>query len=156
MRIALGSDHRGLRLKGVLKELLQQLGHSYQDFGCFDETACDYPDVAAKVARAVARGEFERGILVCSTGIGMCIAANKVHGIRAALCHDLFTTRRARQHNDANILCLGEEEVAEELAREMVKVFLTTEFEGGRHQRRLDKVHRLEDGLPLWGEGDNR
>lgn len=144
MRIALGCDHRGLMLKRAVMGFLTELGHNYEDFGCCDSTPVDYPDIARSVGNAVASGKFESGILVCSTGIGMSIAANKIREIRAALCHDVFTARQARQHNDANILCLGEEVVESDSALEIVKVYLSTEFEGGRHIRRLDKVRSLE------------
>jgi ribose 5-phosphate isomerase B len=107
MRIALGCDHRGFELKQVIMGLLQELGHSYHDFGCYGTDSVDYPDLAQKVGEAVASPDFDHGILICSTGIGMSIAANKIKGVRAALCHDTFTAQRARQHNDANILCLG-------------------------------------------------
>ena len=144
MRIAIGSDHRGFKLKQAIIKILAEDGHSYHDFGGYTEESIDYPDIAKEVARAVAKGDFERGILICSTGIGMCIAANKVCGIRAALCYDSFCALRARQHNDANILCLGGEVEAEQFA-EIVKIFLTEKFEGGRHQRRLDKIKAMED-----------
>ncbi len=144
MRIALGCDHRGLRLKRAVMGFLAELGHDCEDFGCYDSTPVDYPDITRSVSYAVASGEFERGILICSTGIGMSIAANKTKGIRAALCHDTFTACRARQHNDANVLCLGVEVVESDAALEIVKVYLSTEFEGGRHIRRLDKVRSLE------------
>lgn len=145
MRIAIGCDHRGLELKHSIMNLIDEIEHSYEDFGCYTTDSVDYPDIALKVAEAVARGDFERGILICDTGIGMCMAANKVKGIRAALCHDTFSTRRARQHNDGNILCLGagEEQVQEPVA-EILDAFLTTEFEGGRHQRRIDKIKAME------------
>ena len=107
MRIAIGCDHRGLDLKQFIIKLLSQTEHSYEDFGGYTAEPVDYPDIARKVAEAVAGGDFDRGILICDTGIGMCIAANKVKGIRAALCYDAFSARRARQHNDANVLCLG-------------------------------------------------
>ena len=143
MHIAIGCDHRGLNLKQSIIELVTQSGHSYDDFGCYTTDSVDYPDIAQKVAEAVARGDSEYGVLICSTGIGMSIAANKVKGIRAALCHDAFTARRARQHNDANILCLGEG-LAQDTVREIIDAFLTSQFEGGRHQRRLDKVRAME------------
>jgi ribose 5-phosphate isomerase B len=123
---------------------LEGMGHSCQDFGCYDEAPVDYPDIAGQVALAVVEGQSEKGILVCGTGIGMSMAANKVRGARAALCHNELTALRARQHNDANILCLGADLVEEGLAREIVSIFLNTEFEGGRHQRRLDKVLDME------------
>ena len=148
MRIAVGCDHRGLGLKGALMAYIGRLGHSCQDFGAYDEDPVDYPDIAGAVALAVMEGWSQRGLLVCGTGIGMSMAANKVRGARAALCHNGLTTLRARQHNDANILCVGAEVVEEDLAREMVRSFLDTGFEGDRHQRRLDKVRDLE-GRPL-------
>jgi len=123
--------------------MLTRMGHSYEDMGCYTAEAVDYPDIARKVAEAVARGDFDYGILICDTGIGMSIAANKVRGIRAALCHDGFCAGRARQHNDANILCLAARGNPE-AAGEIVSTFLTTPFEGGRHQRRLDKVRAME------------
>ena len=143
MRIAIGCDHRGLELKQFIIKLITEAKHNYEDFGSYTTNPVDYPDIAKKVAEAVARGDFERGILICNTGIGMSIAANKVKGIRAALCHDAFSARRARQHNDANILCLaGEKE--QDTVREIVKAFLSTKFEGGRHQHRLDKIKTME------------
>jgi len=127
-------------------EFLQQSGYSYQDFGCYSTESVDYPDFARKVGNAVASGEFEQGILICDTGIGMCIAANKIKGIRAALCHDTFSAKRARLHNDANILCLRGENIEVNEAREIVKTYLSTTFEGGRHILRLDKIKVLETG----------
>jgi ribose 5-phosphate isomerase B len=146
MRIALGCDHRGFKLKQAVMEFLQQSGYSYQDFGCYSTESVDYPDFAQKVGNAVASGEFEQGILICDTGIGMCIAANKIKGIRAALCHDTFTAKRARLHNDANILCLGGEDIEVNEALEIVKTYLSTTFEGGRHIPRLNKIKVLEIG----------
>ncbi len=143
MRIAIGCDHRGLKLKQLVMKLLVDAGHSYEDFGSYTTDPVDYPDIAKKVAEAVSRGDFERGILICDTGIGMCIAANKVNGIRAALCYDNFCALRARQHNDANILCLGARLRRKQIA-EIVNAFLTCEFEGGRHQRRVDKIKDME------------
>lgn len=143
MRIAIGCDHRGLELKQSIMKLLTEAGHSYEDFGTFTPDPVDYPDIAKKVADAVARSDFERGILICSTGIGMCIAANKVRGIRAALAYNGFSASRARQHNDANILCLGVDE-SRDMVREIVRTFLGTDFEGGRHQRRIDKIRAME------------
>ena len=144
MPIAIGADHRGLELKQFIIKLLSQMGHSYEDFGGYTAEPVDYPDIAQKVAEGVAKGDFDLGILICDTGIGMCIAANKVRGIRAALAHDTFSTRRARQHNDANILCLGTGETPETV-REIVEVFLNTQFEGGRHQKRIDKIRAIEE-----------
>ncbi len=142
MRIAIGCDHRGLKLKLAVMKLITDAGYSYEDVGCYTDEAVDYPDIALKVAKAVANGNFDRGILICSTGIGMCIAANKVNGIRAALCCDAFSAQRACQHNNANILCLGAEKAKE--IPEIVNAFLTCEFEGGRHQRRVDKIRDME------------
>jgi len=145
MRIALGSDHRGVGRKQAIIALLAGSSHELKDFGAYNTESVDYPDFARKVAEAVAGGEFERGILICDTGIGMSISANKVKGIRAALCCTVFNAQRARQHNNANILCLGggEGQLHDPLP-EIVDAFLTTEFEGGRHQRRLDKVTAME------------
>ncbi len=143
MRIAIGCDHWGVSPKPDIIKVITAAGHSYQDFGCYTTDPVDYPDIAQKVGEAVARGEFERGILVCGTGIGMSIAANKVKGIRAALCHDAFNAHQARQHNDANILCLGVQEEPG-LISEIVEAFLAGEFEGGRHLRRLKKIADME------------
>ncbi len=143
MRIAIGCDQHGLELKQSITKLITDAGHSYKDFGTYTTDPVDYPDIAQKVAQAVAGGNFARGILICGTGIGMCIAANKVKGIRAAQCFDTFCALRSRQHNDANILCLGAEEPQPQM-REIVNIFLTCEFEGGRHQRRVDKIKEME------------
>jgi ribose 5-phosphate isomerase B len=145
MRIAIGSDHRGVELKKTIINLLEETGHEFEDFGSYNTESVDFPDFALHVAEGVAGGNFERGILICDTGIGMCIAANKVKGIRAALCYNAFNARRARQHNDANILCLGggEGQLQDPVA-EIVNAFLNTEFEGGRHQRRIDKITAME------------
>jgi len=144
MKIAIGCDHRGFKLKKKLMEYLTEMGHTYHDFGSYDPSPVDYPDIASKVAAAVSRGEFDRGILVCGTGIGMAIAANKFPGIRAALALDTFLARRAREHIDANVLSLSAEETPEEKAKEIVQAFLTTEFEGGRHLRRIEKIGEIE------------
>ena len=143
MHIAIGCDHRGLNLKQFIIKLTTEAGHSYKDFGCYTADPVDYPDIAQKVAEAVARGDLEFGILICDTGIGMSIAANKVKGIRAALCYDAFSSRRARQHNDANILCLGAEKGANTM-HEIIDTFLTSQFEGGRHLSRLNKIKAME------------
>jgi len=145
MRIAIGNDHWGPELKQTIIQILAESGHSHEDFGCHTTDSVDYPDIAREVAEAVARGDYERGILICNNGIGMSIAANKVRGIRAALCYTAFNARRTRQHQDANILCLGAgKEQAQEAVAEIVNAFLTAEFEGGRHQRRLDKIRAIE------------
>jgi ribose 5-phosphate isomerase B len=145
-RIAIGCDHRGLALKEVIIPFLQNAGHSYQDFGCYSTDPVDYPDIAQKVGEAVASGNFDQGILICNTGIGISIAANKIKGIMAALCCDVFAAQRARQHNDANVLCLKGEDIDTESALEIVKTFLATDFEGGRHLRRVNKIRALEEG----------
>jgi len=144
MRIALGCDHRGFRIKQAIMEFLPKQNHNYHDFGCYNIESVDYPDIAQKVAEAVASGDFAQGILICSTGIGMSMAANKIKGIRAALCHDIFTAERARQHNDANILCLGGENIDVDLVLEIVRTYLSSNFEGGRHIPRLNKIKALE------------
>jgi len=144
LHIAIGCDHRGLNAKQFILKLIGEMGHTCQDLGCYTAESVDYPDIAQKVAEAVAEGDFEQGILVCDTGIGMSIAANNVKGIRAALCHDAFSARRARQHNDANILCLGAEQ-KQDIIREIIEAFLATEFEGGRHSRRVGKITAMEE-----------
>jgi ribose 5-phosphate isomerase B len=143
MKIVVGCDHRGLDFKKEVIGMVNRMGHTAEDFGAYTAEAVDYPDVARKVAQAVAAREFDFGILICGTGIGVSIAANKVSGIRAALCCDAFMAGRARQHNDANVLCLGAERGLEGV-EEIVKTFLTTPFEGGRHQRRVDKMSRMD------------
>lgn len=143
MRIAVGCDHRGRKLKQLVIKLLAEAKRDYEDFGTNSDEAVDYPDIAREVGGAVAGGQYDYGILMCGTGIGMSMAANKVRGIRAALCHNTFGARRARQHNNANILCLSAEEGMEP-AQEVINTFLTTEFEGGRHQRRVDKINKME------------
>ena len=143
MRIAIGSDHRGFPLKELIFNILTEHGYSYQDFGCYSEESVDYPDIAAAVAESIAGGDFDRGILICGTGIGMCIAANKVNGIRAAQCHDAFTAKRARLHNDAQICCLAAEEGKARVPA-ILETFLTTDFEGDRHVTRLNKIREIE------------
>ncbi|MBM2826890.1 MAG: RpiB [Dehalococcoidia bacterium] len=144
MRIAIGSDHAGFKLKKKLIAALSEMGCDYEDMGCYDEIPVDYPDVAIPLAKAVAEGRFEKGILICSNGVGVSICANKIRGIRAALCSDTFTTRRAREHADANILCLGGWTIGQGVAREILQVFLNTDFAGGRHSRRLKMIEALE------------
>jgi ribose 5-phosphate isomerase B len=143
MRIAIGSDHRGLALKQRVIKLLTEAGQEYKDFGAYTEERVDYPNIAGDVSQAVVSGKFERGILICGTGIGMCMAANKVKGIRAAIAFNEFTACRGRQHNDANILCLGAENDQSQL-QEMVKAFLTCQFEGGRHKERVEMLKKME------------
>jgi len=140
MKIAIGSDHAGVGYKAALVELLAELGHEVKDFGTSSAEAVDYPDFIRPVAEAVARGEFERGIVLGGSGNGEQIVANKVRGIRCALCWDVTTARLARQHNDANLVSLGERVTGIETAKEIVRTFLSTPFQGGRHQRRIEKI----------------
>ncbi|NLA75333.1 MAG: ribose 5-phosphate isomerase B [Deltaproteobacteria bacterium] len=141
MKIIIGSDHAGLDLKNKYKELLsEELGYEVTDAGAYSPDAVDYPDIARKVASAVSSGEYEKGVLICGSGIGMSIAANRFKGVRAALCHDLFTAEMSRRHNNANILVVGARVTGEGLALEMLKVFLKTAFDGGRHKMRIDKI----------------
>jgi len=144
MRLALGSDHRALELKETIITYLKANGHEARDLGCFSTDSADYPDFASAVAESVAAGQSDFGILMCSSGIGMSIAANKHKGIRAALCCGPEMAIRARRHNDANVLCLGSDFIKTEEALQTVSNFLSTVFEGGRHQRRLDKIAKLE------------
>jgi len=144
MKIAIGSDHRGFEVKRRIVTLLGQLDHEVIDVGPAGKDSVDYPDFAFQVAQAVGTGAAQRGILICGTGIGMCIAANKVPGVRAAPCHDSITAEMSRRHNDANVLCLSADLLGEELIDRMVKIWLETEFEGGRHARRVDKIVRFE------------
>ena len=146
MHIAIGCDHNGFNLKQWIISLLTEVGNSYEDFGCYDSGSVDYPDIGRAVAESVAQGRFDHGILICSTGVGMCIIANKVPGVRAALCHDTFSARRAREHNDANILCLGGSVVGQGVVREIVTTYLNSQFVGGRHARRLEKIQAMEAG----------
>lgn len=144
MKIAIGSDHGGFRLKEEIKALLTELKVDSHDFGTYTTESVDYPDISRQVAEAVVSGEYERGIIVCGTGIGVSIAANKIDGIRAALCNDVFSAQMSREHNDANILTLGERVIGFGLARMIVEVWLKTEFAGGRHSCRVDKIMQLE------------
>ena len=144
MRIAMASDHGGFALKEELKAWLAEQGHEVEDFGCHSTDSCDYPDFAQAAARAVAAETCERGIVICTTGIGVSMAANKVHGVRCALCTDPWSAEMTRRHNDANVLALGAGVVGPLLARQIVTAFLTHDFEGGRHQRRVDKVMAIE------------
>lgn len=144
MRVALGSDHAGFALKELIKDHLEAAGVSVSDFGTFCENSVDYPDIALPVVEAVAAGEFTRGILVCGTGVGMAVAANKYRDIRAALCGDTFSARCSREHNDANVLTLGARVTGSGLALDIVDIFLKTPFQGGRHSRRLEKIAFIE------------
>ena len=145
MRITAGSDHAGLNLKLELIDHLSQLGHDVQDVGTHEKSSCDYPDFAAAVCTAVADGGAEWGLLVCGTGVGMSMAANKVDGIRAAVVSDTFSAAATRLHNNANVLCIGERVVGGGLAKDIVNAWLGAEFEGGRHQRRIDKMMALQN-----------
>lgn len=144
MKIALGCDHGGYELKQYLIPVLEEMGHTCEDFGCHSLDSCDYPDFGAPAARAVAEGRCDRGIVICTTGIGISIAANKIRGIRCAHCADSLQAELTRRHNNANMLALGAGFTGKEMARRIVEVFLSTEFEGGRHARRVDKVMALE------------
>ncbi|MDI3481500.1 MAG: ribose 5-phosphate isomerase [Tepidanaerobacteraceae bacterium] len=145
MKIAIASDHGGFELKKEIIKLLERKKIEYKDFGTFSAEPIDYPDVAIPCAEAVARGEFDKGIILCGTGIGVCICANKVKGIRAALCHDTFSARMSRMHNDANVLTMGGRVIGPSLAATIVEEWLDAEFEGGRHQRRLEKISKYEN-----------
>jgi len=151
MRIAIGTDHRGFAIRSKVIELVQRLGHTVEDVGTFSADAVDYPDIAAAVARKVSRGEVDRGILVCGTGMGMAIAANKFHGVRAAPCHDDLTAEMSRRHNDTNILCLSGDLLGGRLIDRMVELWLSTPFEGGRHARRVEKIRELEEQVEKGG-----
>ena len=145
MKIALGCGHGGYEPKECIQTGLDRLGHTYEDFGCFSTESCDYPDFGAAAARAVASGACDRGIVICTTGIGISIAANKIHGIRCAHCADSLQAELTRRHNNANMLALGAGFTGKNLAERIVEVFLSTGFEGGRHARRVDKVMALEE-----------
>lgn len=144
--IAIGCDHGGLNVKNALCEHLKDRGLQVCDFGTFDTASVDYPDIAKKVCTAVQKGEAEKGILVCGTGIGMSIAANKHKGIRAAVCSEHFSARYTRLHNDSNVLCLGERVIGAGLACELADLFIDTAFEGGRHMTRVNKITEIENG----------
>lgn len=145
MKLALGADHGGYSLKELLKQHLQEQGYEIEDFGTYDTASCNYPVYAEKVARAVADGQAELGILICGTGIGMSIAANKIKGIRAAAVSDCFAAQATREHNNSNILCLGERIVGPGLAMRIADTWLNAAFQGGRHQTRVDMISALEE-----------
>lgn len=142
--IAIGSDHGGFELKGHIIKHLEERGLEYKDFGCFDENSIDYADVAKVVCDCINSGEAQNGILICGTGIGISMAANKIDGIRAAHCHDVYSAEMTKRHNNANVICMGGRVVGRELAFKIIDAYLDAEFEGGRHQRRIDKIHALE------------
>ena len=146
MKIVIGSDHRGFEAKQQIKAMITQLGHECIDVGTSDNNPVDYPDLAYLAATAVAEKQADRAILVCGTGIGMSITANKIKGIRAALCHDELSAQISRHHNDANVLCVSGDLIGEVLLRKIVDVWLNTEFRGGRHQRRVKKITAIEEG----------
>ena len=147
MRTAMGSDHAGVALKNKLIPLLEELNIEWEDYGTKDEISVDYPDFGEKVSEAVSSGRIERGILICGTGIGMSIVANKFPGVRAALCCEDYSAKMSRLHNDANILVLPGRVIDAETAKSIIKIWFTTDFEGGRHQKRLDKITAIEGRL---------
>ena len=145
MKIAIGSDHGGYQLKENIKEFLGSLNIEYEDFGCMNEDSVDYPDIAFKVTKEIKNGNFTRGILICGTGIGMSIAANKINGIRAALCGDVFSAKMTREHNDSNVLALGGRVIGTGLAREIVNAWITSDFsQAKRHKNRIEKILKIE------------
>lgn len=145
MKVILTADHAGMTIRNEIKNLLEEMDIAYEDTGCSCETSVDYPDYALPAAERVASGEFDRGIFICGTGIGMSITANKVKGIRCALTHDVYSAKLTRQHNDANAIALGERVIGPGLAREIVKVWLETAFDGGRHANRIGKIASYEE-----------
>lgn len=144
MKIAIACDHGGFRLKNVLIDYLKNNNYEVEDFGCYNEDSCDYPDYAGKAALAVAKGICDRGVVVCGTGIGVSITANKVKGIRCSLCHDVFSAKATRAHNDSNMLAMGQRVIGEGLALEILKAWLEEEYEGGRHDQRIAKMMAYE------------
>jgi ribose 5-phosphate isomerase B len=145
MKIVIGSDHRGVEIKSRLIAVLRSMGHEVLDIGSDSAESVDYPDYAYEVARRVGKAEMDRGLLVCGTGTGMCIAANKVRGVRAAACQDVLTAEMSRRHNDANVLCLSADLVGEDQMMQMIRIWLETPFEGGRHARRVEKITKIEE-----------
>lgn len=145
MKVAVGSDHGGFKLKAEVMKHLTEKGIEFKDFGTYSEDSCDYPEFAEKVAHQVVDKNYDFGILICGTGIGIGIAANKVDGVRAALCSDTFSAHACREHNNANILTMGERVIGPGLALDIVDIFLSTEFQGGRHQTRIDKIKKIEE-----------
>jgi ribose 5-phosphate isomerase B len=145
LKIAVGSDHGGFLLKDVIMKYLKEKNIDFTDFGCFSKDSVDYPDIGQAVGEAVAAGEYDKGIICCGTGIGISISANKVPGVRAALCGDCFSAKASREHNDANVLALGERVIGAELAKMIVDIWLSSEFQGGRHGRRVEKIAKIEE-----------
>ena len=146
MKIAIASDHRGFAIKGKILALISELGHEPSDLGTDSSDSVDYPDFAVKVAQAISEKQADRGILICGTGMGMCITANKFPGVRACTCHDDLTAEMSRRHNDANVLCLSADLLGDRLVNRMVELWLKTEFEAGRHARRIEKISQIEAG----------
>ena len=144
MKVAVGCDHGGLNLKKEVIKILEARGYEYKDFGTYSDASCDYPDYALPVAEAVASGEMDRGIIICGTGLGVSIVANKVPGVRCALCHDVFSAKATRMHNDTNVMTMGERVIGKGLMTEIVNAWLDTEFEGGRHVQRIEKITAIE------------
>jgi ribose 5-phosphate isomerase B len=145
MKVILASDHGGINLRREVADVLTNLQVEFEDIGCDCESSVDYPDYAIPAAERVASGEFDKAILICGTGIGMSISANKVKGIRAALVHDIFTAKVTREHNDSNVLCMGERVIGPGLAREIARTWVSTDFEAGRHERRISKIAEYEN-----------
>lgn len=145
MRIAIAADHGGYTLKEQMKNVLKEMNLEFQDFGTDSEQSVDYPDYGIKVAEGVAKGEFDRGILICGTGLGMSMVANKVPGVRCAVVHDTFSAKATREHNDSNVLAMGARVIGPGLAEEIVRVWLSADFAGGRHAQRLEKMRRIEE-----------
>ncbi|OHB55548.1 MAG: ribose 5-phosphate isomerase B [Planctomycetes bacterium RBG_13_44_8b] len=146
MKITIGSDHRGFEAKKIIKSIITQMGHECIDVGTDDNNPVDYPDLAYAAAIAVSKKEADRAILACATGLGMCIVANKIKGIRAVLCHDELSAKVSRDHNDSNVLCLSGDQSGEAMLRKIVEAWLNTDFAGGRHQRRVNKIKAIEEG----------
>ncbi|PGS52723.1 ribose 5-phosphate isomerase B [Bacillus sp. AFS041924] len=149
MKVAIASDHGGVNIRQEIMSLMDEMGIQYEDYGCECGTSVDYPDYAFPVSQKVASGDVDRGILICGTGIGMSIAANKVEGIRCALAHDTFSARATREHNNTNVLAMGERVIGPGLARDIAKIWLTTEFQGGRHENRINKIKDYEKNNQL-------
>ncbi|MCA9081845.1 MAG: ribose 5-phosphate isomerase B [Planctomycetaceae bacterium] len=147
MKIAVASDHRGVRVKGQILAQIADMGFTALDFGPSEEKSVDYPDYAAKVGEAIASGEIDRGILICGTGMGMCITVNKFRGVRGVSCHDDVTAEMSRRHNNANVMCLSADMLGDKLLNRIVDIWMKTDFEGGRHQRRLDKIADIESAV---------
>lgn len=147
MKIAIGSDHGGFDLKNEIIGYLKEAGYEYNDFGTYSTDSVDYPDFGKKVSESVAKGEYDKGIVICGTGIGISISANKVRGIRCALCSDIYSAKKAAEHNNANIIALGGRVLGVDLAKAIVEAYLSSEFEGGRHERRVNKIMDIEENM---------